>query len=217
MVQTRNRRGGPHGGRGKRRKTPQAKKPTGWIRGTSGIRTPDGKILSKSDIKSILLSSREAVAKRRVITAAEYGRVWQAMPETLLSLIEKAAGGVAKLQKVKQAGGLKLLAAAAETWLETPPTRVTRQIQFEDEHAASDEDADEAGAATCLVDGNLSGDGCCVRLRLFDVQRVHAAFESDQLPHVGPPSRIWKLHTLQLIKVLLARQDSIRVCAQAQL
>ena len=98
MVQTRNRRAGPQR---KRRKTPQRRKPTGWIRGTSGIRTPDGKILSKSDIKSVLLSSKEAVAKRRDITAAEYGRVWQAMPGTLLSLIEEAAGGVAKLQKVK--------------------------------------------------------------------------------------------------------------------
>ena len=73
MVQTRNRRAGPQR---KWRKTPQRRKPTGWIRGTSGIRTPDGKILSKSDIKSVLLSSREAVAKRRDITAAEYGRVW---------------------------------------------------------------------------------------------------------------------------------------------
>ena len=97
MVQTRNRRGRA-GAQRKRRKTPQTKKPTGWIRGTSGIRPPDGKILSKSDVRSVLLSSREAVAKRRDITAAEYGRVWQAMPETLLSLIEEAAGGVAKLQ-----------------------------------------------------------------------------------------------------------------------
>jgi hypothetical protein len=138
MVQTRTRRGGPLVGRGKRRKTPQKKKPTGWIRGTSGIRTPDGKILSKSDIKSVLLSSKEAVAKRRDITAAEYGRVWQAMPETLLSLIEEAAGGVAKLRRLKQPGGLKLLAAAAETWLKNPTARVTRRIGFEDEHAASD-------------------------------------------------------------------------------
>ena len=78
MVRTRNTRGRT-GAQRTRRKTPQTKKPTGWIRGTSGIRTPDGKILTKSDIKSVLLSSKEAVAKRRDITAAEYGRVWQAI------------------------------------------------------------------------------------------------------------------------------------------
>ena len=158
MVRTRNTRGRT-GAQRTRRKTPQTKKPTGWIRGTSGIRTPDGKILTKSDIKSVLLSSKEAVAKRRDITAAEYSRVWQAMPETLLSLIEEAAGGVAKLRKLKQAGGLKLLATAAGTWLESSTARIPRRIGFEDEHAASDEDEDEAGAVTCLVDGNLSGDG----------------------------------------------------------
>ena len=86
-------------------------------------------------------------------------------------MIEEAAGGVAKLQKVKQAGGLKLLAAAAETWLKNPTARVTRQIAFEDEHAASDEDADEAGAATCLVDGNLSGDGL---LRAIEAEILEA-------------------------------------------
>jgi hypothetical protein len=214
MVQTRNRRGGPHGGRGKRRKTPQAKKPTGWIRGTSGIRTPDGKILSKSDIKSILLSSREAVAKRRVITAAEYGRVWQAMPETLLSLIEKAAGGVAKLQKVKQAGGLKLLVAAAETWLETPPTRVTRQIQFEDEHAASDEDADEAGAATCLVDGNLSGEGLrkAIEAEILEVTALDRGEVAARLRALNV--RVTKSATVlglrrQFLLRLVARRDEL--------
>ena len=47
--------------------------------------------------------------------------------------------------------------------------------------------------------------------------RVGGEERHDQLPHMGSPSRIWELHTLQLIDVLLARQDSIQVCAQAQL
>ena len=40
------------------------KKLAGWIRGSSGISTPDGKILSRTDIRSVLLLSKEAVANR---------------------------------------------------------------------------------------------------------------------------------------------------------